>query len=113
MRWPAVPIVRGMPVPFLGSANRQASARRGRLESFSTFVGVAGYSDRPFRRSTWQKEMAMDDKPLEILPWGMTREQWERKERNRAAAHRGIKITLWMGAALAAVMWYAALTVGG
>jgi hypothetical protein len=57
--------------------------------------------------------MAMqDDKPLEILPWGMSREQYERRERNRAAAHRGIKITLWMGAAFAAFCWYCALTIG-
>lgn len=55
----------------------------------------------------------MNDKPLEILPWGMTQDRLDRMASNRAAAHRGIKITLWMGAAFAAFCWYCALTVGG
>lgn len=54
-----------------------------------------------------------DDEPIEILPWGMTSEQWERRERSRAAAHRGIQITLAMGAAFAALCWYCVFAVSG
>lgn len=53
-----------------------------------------------------------EDKPLEILPWGMSEERMDRMASNRAAAHRGIKITLWMGAAFAAFCWYCVFAMG-
>jgi hypothetical protein len=52
----------------------------------------------------------MDEPPeldrLTILPNGMSAEDWEKAERRRVAAHRGIRGCLVMAAALAAFIWF-------
>lgn len=48
----------------------------------------------------------MDDKPLEILPFGRTAEEQDKIDARVAAGRRGMKLTFWQWIALGFAMAY-------
>lgn len=54
-----------------------------------------------------------DDKPLELLPWGRTREQQELVDRKKAQGRRGWKGCLLQLVIIALIIAYAAGFVNG
>lgn len=54
-----------------------------------------------------------DDKPLELLPWGRTREQQEALERKKAQGRRGAKGCLFLAVLFALFAVYVAGWVSG
>lgn len=55
----------------------------------------------------------MSNKPLEILPWGRTREQQEALERKREAGRGGLRGCLAMMIGVACVIFYVTGYVAG